>query len=419
MSVRTVALPLSDFAPGSGRAHPSAAGPGDRKPGKWHDPIMGNPLAALSLAQLRRRTSVKWRTHPEDVLPMFVAEMDVDLAAPIREALQAAIDISDTGYPAGDAYAQALGDFAAQRWGWSLAPEQTRPVADVMTGVAEALRLLTDPGDPVVVNPPVYFPFFAAVEHAQRSLVEAPLGADGRIDFAVLEVAFRHAASRGRRAAYLLCNPHNPTGTVHTRAELERIAELAQAHSIRVVVDEIHAPLVPAGATFVPYLSIDAHGISLMSASKAWNLAGLKAALMIAGTEAADDLARLPELMTHGISHFGALSHTAALRHGGPWLDELLAGIAENRALLGELLAQRLPEIGYRPPEGTYLAWLDCRRLRIEGEPADFFLERGRVAFAPGKIFGTGGDGHVRFNIGASPDTVAQGVDRMIAALTS
>ncbi|NUT37413.1 MAG: pyridoxal phosphate-dependent aminotransferase [Hamadaea sp.] len=378
---------------------------------------MGNPLASVSLARLRRRTSVKWRTFPEDVLPMFVAEMDVDPAEPIREALRTAIDLGDTGYPAGDAYARALGDFAAQRWGWSPAPEQTRPVADVMTGVAEALRLLTQAGDPVVVNPPVYFPFFDAVENTGRALVEAPLGADGRIDFAVLEVAFRHAASRGRRAAYLLCNPHNPTGTVHTGAELRQIADLAQAHGVRVVADEIHAPLVPRGAVFTPYLSVDPRGITLMSASKAWNLAGLKAALMICGPDAVDDLGRLPELVTHGISHFGAIAHTAALRHGGPWLDDLLAGIAENRTVLGELLAERLPEVGYRPPEGTYLAWLDCRRLRIEGDPTDFFLERGKVAFAAGRIFGTGGDGHVRFNIGASPSTIAEGVDRMVAAL--
>jgi cystathionine beta-lyase len=381
------------------------------------DRFMGNPLASVSLQRLRARTSVKWRTYPEDVLPMFVAEMDVDIADPIRDALVAAVELSDTGYPCGDEYAHALSDFAASRWDWPFEPEQATPVADVMHGVVEALRLVTGRGDAVVVNPPVYFPFFSFVEDAGRHIVEASLGADGRIDFTVLEAAFRHAASAGSRAAYLLCSPHNPTGVVHTRAELERIAQLAQRYVVRVVVDEIHAPLVPAGATFVPYLTVDPRGISLMSASKAWNLAGLKAALMIAGGEALDDLHRVPAHVAHGTSHFGTIAHTAALRHGGEWLDALLAGLEDNRRLLGELLARDLPEVGYRAPEGTYLAWLDCRPLPIEGEPVDAFLDRGRVAFAPGKIFGTGGAGHVRFNIAASPESITDGVARMVAAV--
>ena len=384
---------------------------------EWDDRFMGNPLASVSPQRLRARTSVKWRTYPEEVLPMFVAEMDVDIADPIREALIAAVNLSDTGYPFGDGYARALSDFAASRWDWPFEPAHATPVADVMHGVVEALRLVTGRGDAVVVNPPVYFPFFGFVEDAGRHIVEAPLGADGRIDFTVLEAAFRHAASAGSRAAYLLCSPHNPTGVVHTRAELERIAQLAQRYVVRVVVDEIHAPLVPAGATFVPYLTVDPRGISLMSASKAWNLAGLKAALMIAGLEALDDLRRVPEEVAHGTSHFGTIAHTAALRRGGEWLDELLAGLDGNRRLLGELLALDLPEVGYRAPEGTYLAWLDCRALPIDGEPADAFLERGQVAFAPGKIFGTGGAGHVRINIAASPESIADGVARMVATV--
>ncbi|NUO55518.1 MAG: aminotransferase class I/II-fold pyridoxal phosphate-dependent enzyme [Hamadaea sp.] len=380
---------------------------------------MADPFSAVTPAMLRRRTSVKWRTYPEDVLPAFVAEMDVDLAEPVRAALEEALRLSDTGYPAGDGYAEALSAFAGRRWGWAFETAQTSPVADVMTGVVEALRLVTGRGDAVVVNPPVYFPFFGFVEHAGRRIVEAPLGPDGRIDFAVLEAAFRHAASAGSRAAYLLCNPHNPTGAVHTRAELERIAQLAHGYGVRVVADEIHAPLVPAGASFVPYLSVDDRGISLMSASKAWNLAGLKAALMIGGVQAVDDVRRLPEHVAHGTSHFGTIAHTAALRHGEAWLDDLLVALDHNRRLLGELLSQQLPEVGYRAPEGTYLTWLDCRALAIEGEAADFFLERGRIAFAPGRKFGTGGAGHVRGTIAASTESIADGVARMVAALTA
>jgi cystathionine beta-lyase len=380
---------------------------------------MGNPLTTSTLSDLRRRRSEKWRTYPADVLPLFVAEMDTTLPAQVVAALREAIDLGDTGYAFGTEYAEALSAFASARWTWEPAPAQMSPVADVMNGVVEALSLVTGIGDAVVVNPPVYPPFFSFVEHAHRHIVEAPLGADGRIDFTVLEAAFRHAASGARRAAYLLCSPHNPTGTVHTRAELARVAELAHAYGIRVVVDEIHAPLVLAGATFVPYLSIDPYGISLMSASKAWNLAGVRAALLIAGTEAVDDLARLPEHVTHGSSHLGVIAHTAALLHGGAWLDEVLAGLTANRQLLGELLERELPKVDYRQPEGTYLAWLDCRDLAIGGEPADFFLARGRVAVNAGHSFGTGGDGHVRVNIATSPENLTDGVRRMAAALAN
>ncbi|WP_027343007.1 MalY/PatB family protein [Hamadaea tsunoensis] len=378
---------------------------------------MSNPLLGVPLNELRERTSVKWREYPPDVLPMFVAEMDVRIAEPVQDAIVAAVRSSDTGYPHGTAYAEALAEFAGRRWDWDLAPDQQTSVADVMTGITEALRLVTDPGDAVVLNPPVYAPFYDFTEHAGRHIVRAPLGPDGRIDFAVLEAAFKHGRSGGRRCAYLLCNPHNPTGTVPTRTELEQVAELARGWGVRVVADEIHAPLVLPGAVFTPYAQVDPLGLVLMSASKAWNLAGFKAAQLIAGRDAVADLRRVPELVSHGPSHSGVIAHVAALREGGAWLDELLAGLAENRALLQALLAEHLPAVRLIPPEGTYLSWLDCRDLGIEGEPADFFLEHGRVAFVRGPVFGGGGAGHVRLNYATSPELLTEGVRRMAAAL--
>ncbi|MBB5867673.1 cystathionine beta-lyase [Allocatelliglobosispora scoriae] len=375
---------------------------------------MSNPLDRLTLDELRSRTSEKWRRYPPDVLPVFVAEMDADLARPVTAALRQAIERGDTGYAFGTDYAEALAGFAAERWGWRFDIAQARPVADVITGVVEAVRLISDVGAGVVVNPPVYHPFFPTIEHMERRVVEAPLGPDGRIDFATLEAAFQEPGN----GAYLLCNPQNPTGAVHTRDELTRVAELAHAYRVRVVADEIHAPLVLAGAAFTPYLDVDPAGLSIMSASKAWNLAGMKAAILVAGTEALGDLARLPEIASEATSHFGVVSHVAALRHGGPWLDEVLAAIDGNRRLLGELLGRELPQIGYRQPEGTYLAWLDCRGLGIDGDPAAFFLQRGRVALVAGELFGTGGAGHVRLNIGTSPAVIREAVRRMATALS-
>ncbi|MER6266388.1 aminotransferase class I/II-fold pyridoxal phosphate-dependent enzyme [Streptomyces sp900105755] len=377
-----------------------------------------NPLRALTLDRLRRRTSMKWRTYPADVLPVWVAEMDVPLAPAVVRAVTDAMELGDTGYPAGTGYAEALAAFAAKRWGWDgLDVARTAIVPDVMLGVVEMLRLVTGPGDPVVVNSPVYPPFYQFVGNMDRRVVESPLGADGRIDLDVLEGAFRGLG--GGRSGYLLCSPHNPTGTVHTADELTAVTALAERYGVRVVADEIHAPLTAQGVGFVPYLSVPGaeRGLSLMSASKAWNLAGLKAALALAGPGAAADLARLPEEVSHGPSHVGVIAHTAALTDGTAWLDALLAGLDENRRLLAGLLDRHLPGIRYRPAEATYLAWLDCRALGLGDDPAEVFLERGRVAVNSGLPFGTGGAGHVRFNLATSPEVIAEAVRRMASAL--
>ncbi|MFD5740458.1 MalY/PatB family protein [Streptomyces massasporeus] len=379
-----------------------------------------NPLQALTLDRLRQRTSMKWRTYPQDVLPLWVAEMDVPLADSVVRAVTDALHLGDTGYPSGTAYAEALAAFAGKRWDWDgLAVERTAIVPDVMLGVVEMIKLVTGPGDTVVVNPPVYPPFYMFLEHMDRRVAEAPLGADGRLDLAVLEETFRQAAADGRRAAHLLCSPHNPTGTVHTAEELSAVAGLAERYGVRVVADEIHAPLVLGEAGFVPYLSVPGseRGLSLMSASKGWNLPGLKAALAVAGPEATADLERMPEEVGHGPSHVAVIAHTAALRDGVTWLDALLTGLEDNRRLLADLLAEHLPAIRYRPGDATYLAWLDCRDLNLGDDPAEVFLRRGRVALSSGLPFGTGGTGHVRLNLGTSREVLTEGVRRMAAAL--
>ncbi|MFJ7904644.1 MalY/PatB family protein [Streptomyces sp. NPDC096198] len=393
-----------------------------------------NPLAQLSLEQLRKRTSMKWRVHPPDVLPLWVAEMDVPLAPAVAEALHTTIDLGDTGYPHGTAYAEAVAEFARDRWGWDdLRIERTAIVPDVMMGVVEVLRLVTDPGDAVVVCSPVYPPFYAFIAHDGREVVEARLGRDLRIDPAALEQAFVRARSGGRRAAFLLSNPHNPTGVVHTRDELRTVAGLARAHGVRVVSDEIHAPLVLPGAVFTPFLRVPGaeNAFALTSASKAWNLPGLKAALAIAGPEAADELRRMPEEVGHGPSHLGVIAHTAAFREGGDWLDDLLRGLDDNRRLLGRLVAEHLPGVRYVPPQGTYLAWLDCTELGLHDDsvsdgpgvvsdvagPARLFLDKARVALSSGHVFGSGGAGCVRLNFATSPTILREAVTRMGHAL--
>lgn len=380
---------------------------------------MENPLLALSLADLRQRQSLKWRLYGDDVLPLWVAEMDVLPPEPVVRAVSEAMARGDTGYPWAPDYAEALAGFAQRRWGWAPEPRDARLVANVMTGVSEVLRLVTGPGDAVVVNCPVYPPFYDFVHDLGRRVVEAPLSADGRLDPETLAAAFVEGTRGGGRAAYLLSSPHNPTGAVHTVDELTTAGELAAAHGVRVVVDEIHAPLVYAPTRFTPYLSlpVGASAFSLMSASKGFNLAGLNAALAIAGAEAAADLARMPEEAAFGASHLGVLAQAAALRDGDAWLEALLDGLDSNRRLLAELLAEHLPQVGYRMPQATYLAWLDCRALGLGTDPAAVFRERGRVALSPGPSFGTGGEGHARLNFATSPAVLAEAVERMASAI--
>jgi cysteine-S-conjugate beta-lyase len=373
-----------------------------------------HPLRALALDQLRERTSIKWRAYPEDVLPLWVAEIDAPLAEPVVQAVKSAMDRGDSGYNAGTGYADAFADFASERWGWGFEADQASIVPDVMLGIVEMLKVLTEPGDSVVVNSPVYTPFYEFVTHLDRKVVEAPLGDDHRIDMEVLEETFRGAS------AYLLCSPHNPTGTVHTPDELRTVMRLADEYGVRVVVDEIHAPLVYDGQRHVPLLSVPGgeRAITLLSASKAWNLAGLKSAIAVAGPGAVDDLRRMPEEATHAASHVGAIAHIAALRDGRDWLDALIADLDENRRLLADLLAEQLPDVGYRMPDGTYLAWLDCRALGLGDDPGATFLESGRVALHAGYRFGTGGEGYVRLNLATTPEIITEAVKRMAQAVT-
>lgn len=379
---------------------------------------MDNPLLGPGLPSLRQRRSVKWRLYGPDVLPLWVAEMDVVPAEPIQRAVVDAMARGDTGYPWAADYAEALAEFAGVRWGWHPNPRTMAIVPDVMLGAVEVLKLFTSAGDPVVVNSPVYPPFFQFVTSLDRQVVEAPLGADGRLDLANLERAFGEA-SRAGRAAYLLCNPQNPTGTVHTPQELTAAVALAESFGIRVVADEIHAPIVPEGARFTPVASLPAgsRAVSLMSASKAFNLAGLKAAMAVPGPDAAVDLARMPEEVSHGASHVGVIAHVAAYREGGDWLDALLTGLDGNRVLLAELLAKHVPEVRHRTPEGTFLAWLDFTAYGLGDDPAAVLRERASVALHPGPGFGTGGNGHARLNFGTSPDILDEALTRIGAAL--
>lgn len=381
-----------------------------------------NPFDRLRLSDLIGRRTLKWQAYPADVLPLWVAEMDTGLAEPVQAAMVEAVRRGEIGYPSGRDYPEALAGFAVDRWDWAFDPDTARHTTDVMTGVAHLVRYLTPPDAVLVIPTPVYPPFLALPAVTERAARLVPLAEDGRLDLPAVGDAFAAVRADGQPPVLLLCNPHNPTGVAHTRTELEQLAELAAEHEARVVVDEIHAPLVHPGSRFTPYLSVPGaeQAYAVHSASKAFNLPGLKAALIVPGVAAVDELtARLPPTLDFSASSVGMLAHAVALREGRDWLDAHLDGLAQNRALLGDLLADRLPAVRWRAPEATYLAWLDCRALALESDPAEVFLERGRVALVTGQAFGPEGADHVRLNFATSTAIITEAVERIRRSLQS
>ncbi len=402
---------------------------------------MNGVLGSCDLAHLRRRRSYKWTAYPGDVLPAFVAEMDFDVAEPIVEALSQAVGLSDFGYPNPTPYegpgshegpwrhdvswsrrsfGESFATFAATRWGWPVDPARVLVAPDVMTAIAEVLTAVTEPGAGVVINPPVYPPFFSRVSLSGRRWVQAPLARDEGGSYHLDLDALEAALAEDGVGAYLLCNPHNPVGRVWSRQDLLRVADLCLAYERWLLVDEIHSPLVMRGAEHVPVLSLDhevtGRSFAFVSASKGWNIPGLKCAGVVPGSDAGSELLR-PRWEALLPSHLGVLASVAAFDRSLSWLDAVVSQLDENRLLLSRLLAEQIPSLGYVAPEAGYLAWLDCRDAGLGSDPAELFLKSGRVALSPGPAFGEQGQGHARLNIGTSPALVGEAVSRMATAL--
>lgn len=378
------------------------------------------PTAAEPMSVLRRRTSAKWRTYPDDVLPMFVAEMDFPLAPAISAALHEAVDLGDTGYIAGRdlSAARAFSSFAEDRWGWAPDPRRMRTTTDVSVVIVESLRRLIRPGDGVIVTSPAYPPFYDMIPEAGGTVVDVPLHDDGT-SFSLDIDAIDGALAAGARGV-LLCSPHNPLGLVHDRETLERLAAVVERHGGFVVADEIHAPLTYAGVTFTPYLSVSdaarAHGIAAESGSKAFNLAGLKTAFFVAESDAMTDLIRgLPAEVEYRTGHFGLIATREGFARGRDWLDATIAAIEQNVDHLEAELATHLPSVRLRRPSASFLAWLDLTALGWGEDPGAVALREARVAFANGPAFGPPGAGHARMNIGCSPETITEAVRRLAA----
>jgi cystathionine beta-lyase len=374
---------------------------------------------ADSLDQLRARTSEKWVAFPNDILPLFVAEMDYPLAPVIADAIVSRVRASDTGYvasplPVGIAFA----GFAERRWGWSVDPTAVVTTTDVSVGIVEILRQVIAPGDSVIICPPVYPPFFELVPEAGGVAIEVPLMDDEAgwtLDLDGIEAAFALGAT-----AFLLCNPHNPLGLVHSRETLVAVAELAARYGATVISDEIHGPLALSAGSFTPFLSVsDAareYGMAVTSASKAFNLAGVKCAVMVAGSDRGRTiLAGMPDEVFVRTSILGLHASIAAFTQADEWLDATVETLIASRTLLGELVASKLPGVDFRPPSASYLAWLDFRQAGWGEDPGIRALAAG-VALNSGPTFGQQGTGFARLNFACAPDVLSEAIARLAAS---
>lgn len=379
---------------------------------------------AITLDQLRAGGGLKWRAFP-DCIGAFVAEMDFGIAPPIRDALHEAVERGQVGYlsaPPLRAMAEACARWQQRHHGWDVPADMIRAVPDVLGALEVACRHYLPAGATVAVPVPCYMPFLPLLALLGHPVVQVPMlrGEGGwSLDEAALDAAFAAGARM-----LLLCNPHNPIGKVYARAELQRIATIAARHDARVFADEIHAPLVYPGHRHVPYATVSAdaarQAITAVSASKAWNLAGLKCAQLVFTRP--DDLQRWREVghfAGNSTSTLGVVAHTAAWRDGDAWLEPVLGYLQGNRDLLGRLLRQHLPQVGYIEAQGTYLAWLDCRALRLDGAPHLFFRRHARVALTDGAECGEGGEGHVRLNFAMPRPLLVEAVERMAAAVAA
>ena len=385
-------------------------------------------FASLDLAWVRSKPGVKWHRSNGERLAAWVADMDFPAPAPVLDALRAYVDGGDLGYPDarnGTGVAELFAARMAARHGWSPDAGHVRELGDVVHGVRMVTHLMSRPGDGIAFHTPAYPPFLATSTGMDRPLVPIRSVRHGAGWWFDLERFEAELATRPC-ALLILCNPHNPTGHVFSRTELEALADVVARHDLLVISDEIHAELVyGGGAAHVPFASVSddaaARTVTLTSATKAFNLAGIRLAVAHVGSPAVRlALAAQPDHLYGAVNPFGVVATKAAWTQGDEWQAAVLARLDANRHLLGTLLGDRpaLAGIRYAPPAATYLAWLDCRALGLPDEPVEVFRQGG-VELSPGPDFGEQGAGFARLNFATSPAILTDIVDALAASVTA
>lgn len=383
---------------------------------------MNHPFDALTAERLRQKACLKWTRYPEEVLPLWVADMDFPIAPAITAAIAEHLTSDNFGYPpeAGlPGLAEALIARLAARYRWQLASEQLLPLSGIVPGLFLGVEALSSVGEEVLLPTPIYGPFLMAVKRSQRRPVHVPLVCNaGRweLDMAALERAVSPATR-----LLMLCNPHNPVGRVWTREELAQLAEFVLRHRLWVISDELHCELLYRGQRHIPFATlapeVAARTLTLVGPTKAFNIAGLKIGFAIAENPAL--MARLKQLAQGRLSAPNVLAQVAAraaYTAGDSWLADTLGYLEGNREALAAFVRQRLPRLRFSPPEGTYLAWLDFRDYGI-AEVESFALREAKVALNDGAWFGPGGEGFGRLNFATSRALVLEALARLEGAL--
>jgi cystathionine beta-lyase len=378
-------------------------------------------VSAPNLAELHTHRSTKWRDFDSDVLPLPVAEMDYPVAQPIRDLLTEMVAKSDLGYlGAIPELGKGFAHFAGTRWNWEVNQSQVRAATDVGVAVVEILRTFTVPGDSILLSSPVYHNFYNWINETKLNLVDVPFERTGDESSNPWEInwdGIEKAYAAGLKV-HILCTPHNPLGRIYSREELLRIVELAKRYKVLVISDEIHAPLTFKGNTFVPMLSLgpdaEAVTITVTAASKGWNIAGLKCAIIISQNEAINNqLATMPAAVHYRASLLGGFATAVAFAEGEVWLDSVLENLDHNRYMIKELLSSQLPSVRYHIPDNSYLAWLDLEALNLGENPTETLLTKGRVAFNAGHTFGKQCSQYVRLNFATSPTIITEAIHRI------
>ena len=381
-------------------------------------------IDTTTAAALRARGSYKWAAPGPDGFGAAVAEMDFGAAPPILDALAGLSADANFGYlppVLADELAAACAEFQQRRYGWKVDPGLVHHVPDVIKALEIAITHFSRPGSPVILPTPAYMPLLKVPGFLGREIIQVRMRDDDgffTLDLDAIDDAFRAGGH-----LLIFCNPYNPLGRVFTGHEIARLTDVVDSRGGRVFADEIHAPLVYPGMRHIPYASTSdtaaSHALTATSASKAWNLPGLKCAEVILTNE--PDRQRWDEmglLLSRGASNPGVVANIAAFRHGQPWLDEVLAYLDDSRRLLADLVGRHLPQVRYRPPDGTYLAWLDCTALDLPDSPGALVTDRAHITVVDGPEFGTGGAGAFRFNFATPQPVLTEMVERIAAVLT-
>lgn len=373
------------------------------------------------IVERRGTDCIKWALYPDDVIPMWVADMDFRSPEPVIQALHRRIDHGVFGYtqPA-EELRNAIQDRLKKLYRWDIRTDEILFLPGIVTGLNVAFQAFVRPREGILAQPPVYFHFLKDPVHHGRVVSDPPLVMNGdtyEIDFDQFEDAIS-----GNTRVFVLCNPHNPVGRVFTRTELERMAEICLRHGLIICADEIHCDLVYSGYRHIPIASLGPEvaerTVTLMAPSKTYNVAGLECGYaIIKNPELRRTWKDTSYALIPGVNIMGHVAALAALKEGQEWLDQVMAYLEGNRDYLAAQLPERMPSIRMCRTEATYLAWLDCRSATIPGNPSEFFLEQAHVGLNDGPEFGTGGEGFVRLNFGCPRKILAEALDRMASAL--